>query len=150
MGLDTSHDAWHGAYSAFMRWREMLAKTANLPPLRLMEGFYKPLSSFDVPTLYFGHETRNKEFLQEIDEELPISWGCLKPDVLHQLLYHSDSQGEIENSICGLLADRLDELLPLIPDEDGLGHIGNYKEKTRQFINGLRIAFDSGEDLEFH
>jgi hypothetical protein len=22
MGLDTTHDAWHGAYSAFMRWRE--------------------------------------------------------------------------------------------------------------------------------
>lgn len=22
MGLDTSHDCWHGAYSAFTRWRQ--------------------------------------------------------------------------------------------------------------------------------
>ncbi len=25
MGLDTSHDCWHGPYSQFMRWRTWLA-----------------------------------------------------------------------------------------------------------------------------
>ena len=28
MGLDCSHNAWHGAYSAFMRWRQKLADVA--------------------------------------------------------------------------------------------------------------------------
>ena len=27
MGLDCSHGCWHGAYSAFMRWRAKLART---------------------------------------------------------------------------------------------------------------------------
>lgn len=39
MGLDTSHDCWHGAYSAFNRWREAVAKAAGIP-LQLMEGFW--------------------------------------------------------------------------------------------------------------
>jgi len=29
MGLDTSHDCWHGAYSAFHRWRVKLAEVAG-------------------------------------------------------------------------------------------------------------------------
>ena len=40
MGLDTSHNAWHGAYSAFMTWRKKIAHLAGFPPLELMEGFY--------------------------------------------------------------------------------------------------------------
>src|SRR5437016_2133419 len=42
MGLDTTHDCWHGAYSAFMRWRTKLAEVAGLPPLMLIESFYEP------------------------------------------------------------------------------------------------------------
>jgi hypothetical protein len=29
VGLDTTHDAWHGAYSAFSRWRELIAVAAG-------------------------------------------------------------------------------------------------------------------------
>ncbi len=29
MGLDTSHDCWHGAYSAFGRWRRAIAEAAG-------------------------------------------------------------------------------------------------------------------------
>jgi len=29
MGLDTSHECWHGAYSAFTRWRHELATVAG-------------------------------------------------------------------------------------------------------------------------
>lgn len=88
MGLDTTHGCWHGAYSAFMRWREKLAEVAGLPPLMLMEGFY--------------------------------------------------------------LADRLAELLPKLPEGDGGGHIGHWREKTQTFIDGLRLAASRGEDVEFH
>ena len=47
MGLDTSHNCWHGAYSAFMRWRQEIAKAAGIP-LMLMEGFY------DITERYSG------------------------------------------------------------------------------------------------
>ena len=29
MGLDTTHDCWHGAYLAFSRWRDQLAEVAG-------------------------------------------------------------------------------------------------------------------------
>lgn len=38
MGLDTTHNAWHGPYSSFNRWREKLAKKVNID-LRSMIGF---------------------------------------------------------------------------------------------------------------
>ncbi len=31
MGLDTSHDCWHGAYSAVTRWRNTVAEIAGYP-----------------------------------------------------------------------------------------------------------------------
>lgn len=57
MGLHVSHGAWIGSYGAFMAWRKRVAQVAELPPLELMEGFYKPIDenrrifAFDVPTL---------------------------------------------------------------------------------------------------
>ena len=38
MGLDTTHDAWSGPYTAFDRWRRWVAKQEGIP-LDLMEGF---------------------------------------------------------------------------------------------------------------
>ena len=29
MGLDTTHDCWHGPYSMFMRWRTAIAAAAQ-------------------------------------------------------------------------------------------------------------------------
>lgn len=120
MGLDTSHGCWHGAYSAFGRWRGKLAEVAGLDLLS-MEGF--------------GGE---------------MEWEALPPDPLHVLLNHSDCDGEIRWQDCGPLADRLSELLPLLPDGDAGGHIGFWREKTQQFIDGLREAFEAKEDVEFH
>ena len=40
MGLDTTHDCWHGSYSAFAIWRKKLAEAANIP-LDLMEGHFE-------------------------------------------------------------------------------------------------------------
>jgi hypothetical protein len=121
MGLDTSHDCWHGAYSAFMRWREKLAEVAGLPPLRMMEGY-----------------------------DGAIRWDSLKPDALHILLDHSDCAGSLASAVCGPLADSLERLLPLLPNEDGGGHVGPWKAKTQAFIDGLRLAASRGEDVEFH
>jgi len=140
MGLDTSHDCWHGAYSAFMRWRKKLAEVAGLPPLDLMEGFF-PMGHHYA---FAGCED------QEWYQCLPIKWDALRPDVLHVLLDHSDCDGWIPAIYCGPLADRLAELLPLLPDGDDPGHIGNWRAKTQQFINGLREAHEAGQDVDFH
>lgn len=158
MGLDTTHDAWHGAYSAFMRWREKLAEVAGLPPLQLMEGFYSPLKSDGTPfsgfpsTFYLGPSTDEltRSCIARLEVGLPIRWDALKPSPLHELLCHSDCDGEIPATSCGPIADELEKLLPLLPDGDAGGHIGVWRAKTQQFIDGLRRAALANEPLGFH
>lgn len=152
MGLDISHDAWHGAYSSFHRYRVKIAEVAGLPPLDLMEGFYD-VSGIDTPLTLLNYkypvgDELEMSQLRRIFKQMPIKWECLKANPLHELLYHSDCDGYINWSICGKIADELEKLLPLL-DEDGGGHIGNYKEKTQQFIEGLRLAHANKEKLEF-
>lgn len=145
MGLNCSHDAWDGAYSAFHRWRCKIAEAAGLPPLELMEGFY------NKDTLYFGRiEELWESKVTELGTRLPIRWDCLKKSPLHELLYHSDCDGDIPWRRCGKIADELEKLLPAMEAfGDGGGHIGAYKDKTQTFIDGLRDAFASKENLEF-
>lgn len=159
MGLDTSHDAWHGAYSAFMRWRTKIAEVAGLPPLQLMEGFFVPQREKDakdwdgtIPTIYLGPSTdeMTRNSILRMEESLPIQWAALKPSPLHELLYHSDCDGEIPAAACGPIADELEKLLPLLPDEEAGGHIGVWRDKTQKFIDGLRAAAAANESLDFH
>jgi len=128
MGLDTSHDCWHGAYSAFNRWREKIAELAGLPPLNLMDGHYEGPAKIG----------------------LPIKWACLKPSPLRILLDHSDCDGEIAWKDCAPIADELEKLLPLFPDGGGGGHIEDWKDCTSRFIAGLRKASAAKENVLFH
>jgi hypothetical protein len=146
MGLDCSHDAWHGAYSAFMRWRNKLAEVAGLPPLQLMEGFFVK-GEYTDPFRTLAREY--PESAENFYACLPIKWDALKPDPLYYLLYHSDCDGHIPPGRCKRIAGRLEQLLPLLPDEDDGGHIGSWKEKTQTFIDGLRAAAAANEPLEF-
>lgn len=154
MGLDTTHDAWHGAYSAFMRWREKVAELAGLPPLQLMEGFYQPIQGGaeygGLPTMFCNGYQRDSDTLKRLDALLPIKWDCLKPSPLHELLFHSDCDGEIPAASCGPIAVELQKLIPLMPQGDGGGHIGNWRDKTQQFIDGLLAAAAAGEPVGFH
>ncbi len=143
MGLDLSHECWHGAYSAFMAWRKKLMETAGLPPLTLMEGFYDEMDYVSR----FIDRLQESRFLMTLG--LPIKWECLKPDVLHILINHSDTDGIIENKHCGDLAERLAELLPLLPDGGNGGHIWDWKEVTQKFIDGLLLAHKRGEKITF-
>jgi len=150
MGLDCSHDAWHGAYSAFNRWREELASVAGYPPLCLMDGFY---DSTDFGTLYFAQNISDNLYnrkRQDLQRGLPIKWECLKPSALHELLNHSDCDGEIPADRCASIADALEALIPLLPTGDAPGHIGNWRDKTAAFVAGLRAAATAGEPLGFH
>lgn len=127
MGLDISHDAWSGSYSAFDRWRTKLAEVAGIP-LNLMEGHWDGTPAHPM---------------------LPLSWAALSPDPLHVLLHHSDCDGIIEVKYLKGLAERLEQILPLLPDEDAGGHIRNWREKTQTFIDGCWAAYESDEPLEF-
>ncbi len=150
MGLDTSHGCWHGAYSAFMRWRCELAKAAGLPPLALMDGFYNMSNTYNNPIYWARKGLSSEDAFRDIAESLPIKWECLKPSALHKLLYHSDCEGKIDSEDCGPIADALELLLPELPGGEGGGHIGNWRDKTSTFITGLRLAASKGEAVEFH
>lgn len=124
MGLDISHDAWHGAYSAFMRFRIQLAKAAKFPPLEQMQAYS--------------------------DSEDAISWEPFEKHPLFPLLYHSDCDGHINRSKLKPLADYLESILPELEKlEPGWGHMPNVADKTRQFIAGCRLAIKKRQRLEF-
>ena len=152
MGLNCSHGAWDGGYGSFMTWRRKIAEVAGLPPLDLMEGFYTPLKRSTgvdgLATLYCGVNPPSYT-LEQIDAALPIKWSALKKDKLHILLSHSDCEGKISSRQCAGIADSLEKLIPLLPDELGSGHIGNWREKTQTFVDGLRAAAESKEPLLF-
>ena len=134
MGLDVSHDAFHGAYSAFNRFRKSIC--------RAMGGSFPP------------HDT---EYHEDGDKLLPRLWywghgyGPETHPGLEVLLSHSDCDGVISPADCVAVADDLEALLPHITGH-GSGHIadqGGYAEVTRKFIDGCRLAAAKGEDLVF-
>lgn len=135
-----------------MQWRQMIAKVAGLPPLDLMEGFYRAFPGDDACDLiYWARKGLNDEkAFEDLRQRLPIKWECLKPSPLHLLLYHSDCDGELDWRDCGAIADALEALLPKLLDEDAGGHIGNWRDKTAQFVKGLRQASKKQENVVFH
>lgn len=153
MGLDTSHNCWHGAYSAFNTWRTELAHSAGLPPLGLMEGFYAPVggqSDYKNPFYWARKGMHEEHGFPEMERSLPIKWEALKPDPIFELLHHSDCDGNIPWKRCEAIADSLERLIPKLPDGDAGGHIGNWRDKTQQFIDGLRLAAKHKENVIFH
>lgn len=141
MGLDTSHNCWHGAYSAFSRWREQIAQVAGYKmmdptPEEQAQGFHRPYPMIEWSGIS--------------DANLQGEWTRTPADPLVVLIAHSDCDGVIHPAQAGPLADRLAELLPLLPDGDGGGHIGDWRTKTQAFIDGLRSAAQAGEDVDFH
>lgn len=125
MGLDISHDCWHGAYSAFMRWRRAVASVCGID-LERMEGY----------------------------AEGGILWSSLPADPVHILLNHSDCDGEIALDDEIPLAQRLEELAPVLEKYDAThqmgGHLPSAAAAARKFAEGLREAHALGEIVEFH
>lgn len=140
MGLDTSHGCWHGAYSAFTRWRHKIAEVAGYAvwPVKFNGDI-----AHDTIMLDWGRLSRDNP------GHLLGEWNTVPDDPLVYLFMHQDCEGVIHPAQGIPLADRLEELLPLL-DEDAPGHIGNYRVKTQAFIDGLRLAASKGEDVDFH
>ena len=154
MGLDTTHDCWHGPYSSFMRWRCEIARAAGFPPLQLMDGYYTwtQLSHTDIdaaiglsfsPPIAGDFPQWARDLLRgAASGNIPIPWAGLKPSPLQDLLNHSDCDGELPSDRCQAIADALTEVLPNVVEE--------WKARTQQFIDGLAAAAAAGEDVEFH
>ena len=137
MGLDTSHDCWHGAYSAFTRWRDKLAEVAGY---QFAEITYDGGWKHNTILVDWGH----------LQDKLYGKWDKTPDDALLILIVHSDCEGYIYAEQTASLADRLEELMPLLPEGDGGGHIGDWREKTQKFIDGLRKAAKRKQKVEFH
>lgn len=133
MGLDTSHDCWHGSYGAFSRWRNKVAEAAGY-----MVGSFGGESMPRI-LLDWGHVTQSN---------LLGEWDDCPRDPLIFLIAHADDEGVIHPAQAGPLADRLAELLPKLDGISSL-HLTD-REKTQQFIDGLRAAVAAGEDVDFH
>src|SRR5262245_29101748 len=141
MGLDTSHDCWHGAYSAFTRWRNAIAAAAGYYVLPVEWGGGRTIDT----VMLDWHRYQNGELMGE--------WKETPHDPLLVLFAHSDCDGVIHPAQAAPLADALEALLPKIEDAPDGGHIGargGYVEVTKKFIAGLRKAAAAGEDVDFH
>lgn len=142
MGLDTSHDAWHGAYGAFARWRKDIAIALGL----ITEGeSLFPKSKYDPEEL--KDSPLNWEKLDAMTDCEGI-WYEQPDDPIWYLLNHSDCSGVIKHEHLLPLANRLQELVPLVDNPESVSDW--YNNRTQRFVDGLRAAHDAGEDLDFH
>ncbi|QNN98918.1 hypothetical protein PBI_MOVA_86 [Mycobacterium phage Mova] len=151
MGLDTTHDCWHGAYSGFTRFREVVGRAAGLPyiipsdPDHWSHG--SPVLDFDwdLYTLdnYQGRWRKKDPVWRRPDD----IYGIPKQDDVLYLLIHSDCDGELRRGYLPRLKARLEELEPeyerLANDDDYL------RGRLHTFIEGLGRAIDAGEHVRF-
>lgn len=129
MGLDTSHNCWHGSYSGFKHFRNHLAQVAGY---MVAEVKYNNGYTAETILVDWGH----------LGKHLDGDWDETPEDALLVLIVHQDCEGVIRNAQTLALADRLEELLPDVSED--------WKAKTKQFIDGLRDAHSKGEDVDFH
>jgi hypothetical protein len=132
MGLDCSHDCFHGAYSSFNRWRNEIARIAGYE--------FEEYDGIQAPVLDWDNLTQ-----KNVEGE----WDKTPDEPLLVLFAHSDCDGVIHPEQAKALADRLDAVKHKLPKKKDWGHIGSWQETTQKFIDGLLLAAENGEDVEF-
>lgn len=129
MGLDVSHDAFHGAYSAFHRFRKVACEATGgkWPDAMATDGH--------------GRWTFGEGYTNDTHPGL------------YEFFCHSDCDGEISPDVAFRIADEMESLLPAIDAQgSGAGHIerfGGYGGVARRFIAGCRAAHAANEPLHF-
>lgn len=150
-------EVWHGAYSAFMRFRVYIARMAGIC-LDAMWGYneYKNFgNSGPIMCPFRLYHTEPHGWSMKYDHLVlddsyePIQFPPKEEEPLVVLLDHSDCGGTIEWEDCKRLGDRLTQLYNRMKDDDLGGHIGNVKEKTKVFIDGCYKAFELKKNLIF-
>ena len=121
MGLDTSHDCWHGPYSAFRRFREKIAEVA-----------------WGVTDCYSDDERFDKMVSDNAS------------DGLLAIVDHSDCDGEIEPARQLALAERLEQIADRLDTGANSQVRGEgFSVAARRFAAGLRAANAAGEAVVF-
>jgi len=141
MGLDCSHDAFHGAYSAFNRLRQAVCAAIG--------GSFPP--HWQDPSNPTSAEVNSDKSPHHF--YLPDGFEKEKHPGLVEFLMHSDCDGEIEPRMCERVADELEDI---IPDVIALGwavsgHLSllGWEGTLRAFIAGCRLAAALNEPLRF-
>lgn len=132
MGLDTSHDAWHGAYGSFGHFRNQIAKQIGL--IKEDEELYKD-NSVDW------------EYYSRIHPQYMGIWVEEPEDPIMYLLCHADHDGIIHNRHLLPLANRLNEVLA---ESGGAFERWTGENYLRQFIDGLLRAYLEDDHIDFH
>jgi len=133
MGLDCSHDAFHGAYQAFNGLRQKVAEAWG--------GTYPP------------HKDKTlKEDMWYAPDEYPDPQKTAPG--LFIFFTQSDCGGAISWLDCAIVAKELEELLPKVAElEDGthnhIQSVGGYAAALKKFIAGCRQAAHLKEPLTF-
>lgn len=123
MGLDTTHNAWHGSYGRFNSFRHELARRIGID-LREYIGY-----DDDGP--------KGTKRLEDIDHPLM------------DLFNHSDCDGELTPEQCKKIADGLD----LIIKEAGIDEASDpysHISYAITFRDGCLEAYSKNENIEFH
>lgn len=120
MGLDTTHNAWHGPYSSFNRFRHELAKRIGI----------------DLKEYHGYNDTHDGKDLKDINHPLM------------DLFDHSDCDGELTPSQCLLIARGLEDVILKSPLPVGIEE-EDFIEKCIQFKNGCALAYSKQENIEF-
>ena len=119
MGLDTTHNAWHGSYSSFNEWRKWIAKQINID-LYSMIGFGGE-GIWDMSNPLYP-------LLDHSDCDGEIKWGDCKA---------------IAEGLQDILDKNPDTTVPEhYPD-------GYFIDKTKRFIEGCWLAYSLQENIEF-
>lgn len=104
MGLDTSHDCWHGPYSSFMEWREELHRyTAPIREHTLSEAWEHHDYDGQYPiNVLMNHSDCDGEI--EHKDCKPLAEALQKiADVMPQRAFYDRSKPATERFIAGLL-----------------------------------------------
>lgn len=127
MGLDTSHNCWHGPYSSFNEFRHALAKCIGID----LEEY-----------IGYGNLSATKDLAS-------IEHGIMP------LLNHSDCDGDLTPDEAKMIADGLQDILDRIGEESSYViereyGVWRFIERIEQFRDGCLLAWENKETIDFH
>ncbi len=131
MGLDTTHNCWHGPYGAFARFR-----------IRIAHAVGETVTDDERAELELWYRD---DFARGIGAD--GVWDENEPrDPVYVILCHADNEGTIYHRHTRPLADRLDGIRLNLVNEPSANY---FASELLTFANGLRRAHDAVEDVHF-
>lgn len=128
MGLDTTHNCWHGSYSGFRTFRDAVAVAAK--------------EHFDYTPNYQDHPSR--AFMGWWDADHHYT------HLLDVFFVHSDCEGYLFPNDIQELVPALEQLVGYLNDEPAFKGWPSTRGQLRQFIDGLNDALNEWEVVRFH